>query len=399
MIVNQESNHFLVKIEDDYKVIKSNNVLLKDAKSLFNRIYKKEIELYPFFDNMLNCNPDFLTIENGFNPLIFLENIIALNKLTNYFSSNGIALNKGVNKTFNDVPIYKMDTNLICQPLNKDNRFKNDPSYERITGIANRIFGNTSICNSELLNGVTNDNSFSYIDESQSSVGDNFINEHATTKFNIYFNNYFNTIHAVHVSVTDIHANDWFSELSLILTLELNMSQYKQLYDILNDVFVNADCAKNIINNLLFADMLIVNNKLSHDKIKELILKHFTINVAHHAYAFASSDEILKTITSSLSVDEQTLNYIKRSLPNVLTELKLSDVKSPDVKEQPSLIGLTKKRGVNVQTYEPAKEKVQSLYNKMLVSRETIEGNDSCEAVYNFLCERDPEVLKHFYVT
>lgn len=430
MIVNQEHNHYLVKIGDDYKVITSNGILLKDAKSIFNRIYKKEIELYPFFDKMLNSNPSFLTLENEFNPLIFLENISALNKLTNYFSLNGLNLNKGVGMhPVYAIPSDKKGSHLIYPTFNPEakfknaeNKFKNDPSYERITGIANRIFGSNSICNSELLDGVTNDNSFSYIDESQSSFGDNFVNDHTTTKFNIYFNNYFNTIHVVHVSITDINVNNWFSELSLILTLEINMSQYKQLYDILNDVFVNADCAKNIINNLLFTDILIIDNKLSHDKIKELILKHFTISCT--PYECVSDSDVLKTISASLNIDEQTLNYIKRSLPsilktitstltidnrslnlikttvpNILTDVKSPDVASPDVKKEPSFFGLIKKRGDGVQNYEPVKEKVQYLYNKMLVSRETIEGADSSETVYKFLCEHDKEVLKYFYVS
>jgi hypothetical protein len=151
-----------------------------------------------------------------------------------------------------------------------------------------------------------------------------------TQIYNIYFNNQFNNLLIIVQPDDFIFHNskilNLFPELNLLLSLEIENEKLETIKELNNDIFVNYEDAKVRVNRIL--NDKVIDSKLSIDEIKNLIKKYFSINT--NPQDCIKFTNIWNTISSEIKVSDSYVNYIKRQLPNILTDLGLQKKRLAD---------------------------------------------------------------------
>ncbi len=338
------NGHYLIKIEEDYKLIIDSFLEKQQLEKVIRTYYSESsIEIFelktstPALINLISQSNSFLKT-NEITPEELQTMLKQWDDVINYF-------NKYSNSKIND--IFKQTINKI-----NDENIKSDPfkiGYNNI--FPDNIDANDDkIIKKPLLGQFNKDNSFEayghYItfNEIYQVIGydkhsDNFMkidnfddNLLNTTNeiFNIYFNNQFNNIFIIGQSYDFIFhnkkINNLFPEISLITSVGLDNEKLEIIKKLNKDIFVNYEDAKSYLNRLL--NVKIIDSKLSIDEIKDLIKKCFTINTnPSNCIKFTN---IWNTISSEIKVSESYVNYIKRQLPTILTELGLQKKRLAD---------------------------------------------------------------------
>jgi hypothetical protein len=345
------TGNYLIKIEEDYKIV-TDSFLDKQKLEKVIRTYYPDlsIELFPLQTSTptlinLMTQPNSFLKTNEITPDELQFKLKQWDEVINYF-------NKYSDSKINEM--FKQTTNKINEERNKivemrigDNTRK-PVANAKLYNLANSDWSGSD--EQSFVPAIPKDNCFEasgdYINSKELSqiIGydnnpqdfmeiNNFndsLLESPSQIFNIYFNNQFNNIFVI--SQTDdfiFHnnkINNLFPEINLLASVELENKKMETIKELNKDIFVNYEDAKSRINRLL--NDKIIDSKLSIDEIKGLIKKYFTINT--NPSDCIKFTNIWTTISSEIKVSESYINYIKRQLPNILTDLGLQKKRLAD---------------------------------------------------------------------
>ena len=333
---SQLHNNYLIKINDDNKLIINVYLHEKNLKTLLSLYYADyELEIFPIdvtntkiinlMKTLIETN-SFLK-NNDVEPTEFIYNIKKLEGLTNYFdklnilTSDTLISSKLLNLQ-NDPSRDKvvLDNNFCCPIINQPSNINKNIEIKQgfsACGDYNDLRDNCTVK-------AVENNDFMKIDEFEEPILEN------ANKYNIYFNTHFNNLFIVEYDKDLIGNNSElkkiFPELTLILSNKLYEVEFKKLKEIQTNIYVNIDDAKSAINKII--DDKVVDSKLTIDEIKTLINKYFAIddNPANKI----KFTNVWETISSKIKVSESYINYIKRQLPVILTDLGLKKKRFTD---------------------------------------------------------------------
>jgi hypothetical protein len=354
---SQLHNNYLIKINEDNKLIIDVNLHEKKLKTLLSLYYADyELEIFPIdvtntkiinlMKTLIETNSFFKN--NDVEPTEFIYNIKKLEALTNYFDKLNI----------NNVLTYDilrnkvvLDNNFYCPIINQPSNINKNIEIKQgfsACGDYNDLRDNCTVK-------AVENNDFMKIDEFEEPILEN------ANKYNIYFNTQFNNLFIVEYDKDLIGNNNElkqiFPELTLILSNKLYEVEFKKLKEIQTNIYVNIDDAKSAINKII--DDKVVDSKLTIDEIKTLINKYFAIdNNPANKIKFTNIWEI---ISSKIKVSESYINYIKRQLPVILTDLGLKKKRFTDGMYW---YGLTKKTIIekaNTELLQPSQKILQKM--------------------------------------
>ncbi len=415
--VNTCFTNFLIKIDDDYKIITNTKMNILVIKKLFE-IYYKNVELFPFtyetpqlnILSVLNCDYNGFLKINNLDPTDFIYNIQKLDTVLNYFkttnlikpmqteteeltqktSHNYTLSNKNTPISrildINDKP--KMDENLsktlvptqktklgedISRFLNKidnpkiEENIESSPFYYFNNADSQKKLDETTDFGSSINNQEFSENNVSLYSEFKPL----YKMLDVTSLFHIYFNNQFNTIIIVYEKDDLIATSEYYSklfpELISIYKEKINLQQYKKLNELTTNIFINLDEAKNTINNLLHPTDDI---KMSINDVKELILTHFNIDTEpKHCIKFTN---IYNIIIAKIQTKDNYVNYIKRVLPTVLADLNLQKKRLSDGMYWYGLVEKPIEKPVEKPVEKINESNLENDYKKLLKERENI---------------------------
>ena len=317
---NCSNSNYLIKIEEDYKIITYNFLDKQNLDKIIRTYYPNlSIELFPLQTSThtlinLMTQPNSFLKTNEITPKDLQIKLKQWDEVINYF-------NKYSDSKINEM--FKQITNNINEERNK--------------------IVETIICEKSLVSTIPKDNWFEafgdYINSKELShiIGydnnlqdfieiinfDDSLLKLPSQIFNIYFNNQFNNILIISQADDFIFHNNkinkLFPEINLLTTVNLENEKIETIKELTKDIFVNYEDAKSRINYLLNDKM--IDSKLSIDEIKGLVKKYFTINT--NSSDCIKFTNIWTTISSEIKVSESYVNYIKRQLPNILIDLGL----------------------------------------------------------------------------
>jgi hypothetical protein len=350
------NRNYLVKINEDYKVITNNYLEENKLKKMFDIYYPDSQVEFTSLSNydfkLIESLFKLLTSDNSFlkydiEPLHFMQNLNSLNSVVKYFRSFDSSLN-----------IFGSDSTLKesvkSSNENSEVGFKL-VNVSRETRSVRDIIEKDNKTDSVLdVEGVERINNYQLIEKFDSSLL-----EHSE-EYNIYFNSQFNNIFIIRVNSDYFNSNkikSLFPEFKLVskIIVDIDSNKQKQLFEMKQDIYVNQEDAKNRLDKIM--DDKNINTKLSFEEIKNLINKYFDIDTnPEHCFKFST---IFNIISSNFNVSESYINYLKRQLPMILSEMGLQKKRMSD---GIYWYGLTKKELNNKKEKElPTKVKVEPI--------------------------------------
>lgn len=329
--------NLLVSIDSDYKFVTNNFLAKNSVEKILKTYYPNSVieiyylseQAYMMLEQILYPNSFLKT--NDFDPNELIQKLGLFDEIINYFSK----IDKTIN--WNDLFLKKLDkkeeNNLIIQKdkteFNISSRLQNifvdlrysdsrKNSEKEINLDENKYLASNSL--NDDLHGTPNWINLEYFNES--------LLQNETT-YNFYFNSQFNNLIMIPIS-SDYLSNPKFklylSEMIFISNEKLNESQIKQLSTLKDEIFVDLNDAKNLLNRILHDK--IIDSKLSIDEIKNLMTKYFVFdNNPEHCIKFTN---IWSIISSEIKVTESLENYIKRQLPIIFKDMGLQKKRLSD---------------------------------------------------------------------
>ncbi len=435
--VNQLNKNFLIKIDDDFKLVTDCTHLNSDQlKKIICTYYPtNELEIFPVANNIellssyISNSNSFLK-NNEIDPGMFVEYFNKFDEMISYlnifgsshkftFALQNIGKSSSMNQLgskFIDPANIFQQTNISHQSrqLEENNsvlpksvlgpvmfdttgRYINDNtgSIDGISGYSAELFGETDGGNYEYgPNG-------SYMN--LENFDESLLDYHKD--YTIYFNNQFNNVIIVESKSDFIGSNTklkkLFPEIMFVTKERLSKESFQEVNALAKDIFVNVEDVKTKLNKILHDK--VIDSKLSIDEIKFLIKKYFVLDTnPEHCIKFTNIWEI---ISSELKVSESFVNYTKRQLPVILQDLglnkkRLSDgiywyglVRKPLEVEKP----LGNFKNVTVEDKPIPVEQFKSVYDKYLMDRDAdlksvISTFPSAQFTQKFLA---PEEIKY----
>lgn len=336
-------NNFLVKIDDDYKVVINNSYtkdkLLKIIKTYYG---KNTIELYPVSDSvgflLQNISSSNLFLKNNeLDPEEFIRRTSEFDNVLGYI--------RGLDSEFNFQKILGMNKTVGNHGRSASLETKHTKIDPNVTVFDTQIKENKVTTDDETL--LTplpfGDHKYMELENFNDSLLLNI------SDYNIYFNNQFNTIIVINSKEDFMTFNtkvkNLFPELSLVCSYKLDNTQLEEVNKLNDDIFANVEEVSVRINKII--NDKIVDSKLTIKEIKDLIIKYFDIDTdPTHCIKFTN---IWTIISNELKVSEKYLNYTKRQLPVILSDLNLQKKRMSDgiywyglvAKEQKKTVPLT----------------------------------------------------------
>lgn len=319
-----------VKINDEYKFIRSNNEIT--IKSALTTLYpNSETEIFTFSINSIQPLFNDLTKnffnDNGFvtnyefEHIEFINNIKKITEPYSYFLnikkiemhlSNTKKEESKINELFGYYSTFQSTGMIKMDKQNYDIR-----NTQIITNENPELDSFNSKMKNDNIDAYINDISFFNVDD----FDKNFLND--TSKYTVLFNNQFNNL--IIVKTKSIDDLTYFKEF-VILTDNIDSKQYEEIKHLEKEIFVNADDAKAKLNRLI--NDKVIDTKLSIDEIKGLLSKYFEIDDnVEHKIKFTNICEI---IFSEITVSNAYVNYIKRQLPIIFSDLGLQKKRLSD---------------------------------------------------------------------
>ncbi len=429
--VNQLNKNFLVKLDDDFKLVTDcAHLSSEQLKKIICTYYPtNELEVFPVANNIdllssYICNGNSFLKNNEIDPAMFIEYFNKFDEMIGYLNIFGsshkftFALqNIGKSNPMSQMGSKFIDPANILQQtksLEENNsvlpksvlgpvmfdttgRYINDNTgnIDGISGYSSELFGETDGGNYEY--GPTG----SYMN--LENFDESLLDYHKD--YTIYFNNQFNNVIIVESKSDFIGSNaklkKLFPEIMLVSKERLSKESFEEVNALSRDIFVNVEDVKTKLNKILHDK--VIDSKLSIDEIKFLIKKYFILDTnPEHCIKFTNIWEI---ISSELKVSESFVNYTKRQLPVILQDLglnkkRLSDgiywyglVRKPLEAEKP----LGNFKNVTVEDKPIPVEQFKSVFDKYLMDRDAdlksvISTFPSAQLTQKFLA---PEEIKY----
>ena len=355
---NTNTKNYLVKIDDDFKLITDCNYLNLEQLEKVIKIYysSNEIEIFKVANNInllstYICLPNSFLTNNEIDPLAFINYFNKFDEIFEYLHIFGNVqkftntLHQSVSKNITDPNIISNQSNTISKQSNIIFKHSNFVSTELFDTAGTYI--NDNIINIDIIkpysgeiigdiysgkiisdiydyNYEFNSTNYMKLDNFEESLLDFHKN------YNIYFNTQFNNVFVIETISDFISSNDKmkkiFPEIIFVSNERLDKEQYEEVNKLTLDIFVNVDDIKSKINKILHDK--VIDSKLSIDEIKFLIKKYFHIDTKpEHSIKFSN---ILEIIFLELKVTDSFINYIKRQLPIILKDLGLNKKRLAD---------------------------------------------------------------------
>ena len=332
---NTSIKNYLVKIDDDFKLItECNHLNLEQLEKIIKTYYSSnEIEIFPVANNInllssYICLPNSFLTNNEIDPSTFVNYFNKFDEMIEYLNifgnvqeftgtlqhsvSKSSVVTHNVSKQLKSLSTEFFDT--FGSYINDDIININDivPDSGEIIG---DIYDGTYECISS---------KYMQLDNFEESLLDFHKN------YNIYFNTQFNNVLIIETISDFIGSSDKmkkiFPEIVFVSKERLDKYQYDEINKLTLDIFVNVDDIKSKINKILHDK--VIDSKLSIDEIKFLIKKYFHIDTKpEHSVKFSN---ILEIIFSEFNVTDSFINYIKRQLPIILKDLGLNKKRLAD---------------------------------------------------------------------
>jgi len=396
------NKNFLVKIDDDYKlVIDSQHLNVEKLEKVVKTYYpNNEIEIFPIANN-INLLSNYISNSNSFlknneiDPTMFVEYFNKFDEMIGYLNIFGSS-HKFTSALQSIGKFDPVKHTRLIDSSTIDNQFKsfeeNKSSWPKnvlgpvmfdTTGTFINDSGFNVDCvapySGELLGNVDDGNYESGFYMSIDNFAESLLDFHKD--YHIYFNNQFNNIIILDTHSDFIGSNErikkMFPEIIFIAKERLGKETYEEVNKLTSDIFVNVEDVKVKLNKILHDK--VIDSKLSIDEIKYLIKKYFAIDTnPEHCIKFTNIWEI---ISSELRVSESYVNYIKRQLPIILQDL-----------------GLNKKRlSDGIYWYGLVRKPVESLvpsgeFKKFGVEDTAIPASEFKSKLDKFLQDRDEEL-------
>lgn len=342
--LNTKSKNYLIKIDDDYKLVSDcHHLSSEQLEKVISTYYSKnELNVYPVANNInllsdYICNSNSFLKNNEINPEMFISYFSKFDEMIDYLNVFGssqkftFALhNIGKSDSKNIPEVKPLDVNhfILSKNLLSPVRFDTTGSYiNDNVGYVDDI----APYSGKVLDEVDNSD-YEYGNYGNYMTLDNFGESllEFNIDYNIYFNNQFNNILIVESRTDFIGFNDKikkiFPEIIFVAKERLNKGSYEDVIKLTSDVFVNVEDVSSKLNKLLHDK--VIDSKLSIDEIKFLIKKYFQFDTnPEHCIKFTNIWEI---ISSELKVSESFVNYTKRQLPVILQDLGLNKKRLAD---------------------------------------------------------------------
>ena len=346
--------NYLVKIDDEYKLVtECNHLNSEQLEKIISTYYKaNEIEIFPVANNV-NLLSNYICSSNSFlktneiDPKLFIDYLIKFDEIINFltiFDSSTKFTNalQDIGKSIDNDSSKLAETNNVEQQLKclDENHLvcpksiigstifditgsyinDNTSSIEGITSYSNGLFDDIDDGNYEFGPVV----SYMNLENFDESILD------YQKEYTIYFNNQFNNVIIIESRSDFIGSNTKFKklfpEIVFVAKERIGKETYLEVSKLIQDIFVNVDDVKTKLNKILHDK--IIDSKLSIDEIKFLIKKYFSIDTnPEHCIKFTNIWEI---ISSELKVSESFVNYTKRQLPIILKDLGLDKKRLSD---------------------------------------------------------------------
>lgn len=377
------NKNFLVKIDDDYKLITNCQYLNKENLEKVIKVYypNSELEIFPLANN-INLLSSYICNTNSF----LNNNDIVLSKFIDHFNKFDEII--GYLKNFDSSCRFTNTLQNITklEPESESNVKINQLGYLKdlrhtISDTSSTYFDNIvgiTPYSGNIIGGIDDENyecSFSnYM--SLDNFSESLIDFHKD--YHIYFNNQFNNMIMLEASVDFIGSNNKikkiFPEIIFVAKERLSKDCYNEVYNLSKDIFVNVEDIKTKLNKILHDK--VIDSKLSIDEIKFLIKKYFQIDTnTDHCIKFTNIWEI---ISSELRVSESYVNYIKRQLPIILQDLGLNKKRLSDGiywyglvhKPLDSIKPLDEYKNVKLKDEPIPVEQFKSTYEKYIIDRD-----------------------------
>lgn len=347
------NKNFLVKIDDDYKLITDClHLNVEKLEKVVKTYYpNNDLEIYPVANNInllssYICNTNSFLKNNEIDPKMFIDYFNKFDEMIGYLNIFGsshkftVAL-QSIGKYEPVSHTRLLDSNAIDKQFKT---FKEDNSSFPKTLLGPVMFETTGTYVNDNIGNV--DSIAPYSGEFLGNVDDsnyesNFSNYMSLDNFSeslldfhkdyhIYFNNQFNNVIILDAHSDFIGSNEKikriFPEIIFVAKERLGKESYEEVSKLASDIFVNVDDVKTKLNKILHDK--VIDSKLSIDEIKYLIKKYFAIDTnPEHCIKFTNIWEI---ISSELRVSESYVNYIKRQLPIILQDLGLNKKRLSD---------------------------------------------------------------------
>ncbi len=367
--IHGNNKNYLIKIDDDYKFV-TDAFMDQTALQKIIKTYYPTAQLQMFLMSQyshflltdLTDTNSFLKC-NEFDPKEFSDKLFLFDDLVNYFqifdTTNSFIRRLEMN---NVKPQNKVSSltkhveteSIIKQGVTTRNQIENSFGYnlasfdwtntnnksletsQKCMGLMPEIPSNTMKFDA---NGQLKFNTDSislvepYSDDTINFMEIKLFNDSLLDtyqNYNIYFNSQFNNILIIDQKDDFIQSNNkfkkMFPELVFVLGTKLEDNKLKLVQELCKDIYVNAEDAKVKINRII--DDKVIDSKLSIDEIKGLIEKYFSLdNDPSHCIKFTN---IWNIISSEIKVSESYINYIKRQLPIILTDMGLQKKRLAD---------------------------------------------------------------------
>ena len=307
---NNIHSTFVVKIDDDYKIIQSCNItklqieqiIISYYTNLIIEVFEFKINASDLLNQMIQSN-SFLKV-NIIDIEEFKLKLQQYDDVTKYF-------NKHMDCKVSDSTKVRVSTNV------------SDSTKVSATTKINDSDKINNIYDSEKIIGYSKRNNYHFINSNNSLLD-------GGNHYNIYYNDQFNNIIIVSENDDYIYKNtklsNYFPELKFLINSQLSEKQLKEIKDLIGEIFVNFEDATDKIDRIL--NEKVINSKLTIDEIKKLINKYFTLN--SNIKDCVKFTNILNTINSEIKVSDSYVNYIKRQLPHILLDIGLQKKRNSD---------------------------------------------------------------------
>jgi hypothetical protein len=303
---------YVVKIDDDYKIIQNCNITkLQIEKIIISYYINLTIEVFELKIN----TPDLLNQMIQSNSF-FKVNIIDIEELKLKLQQYD-----DVTKYFNKHMDCKVRVSTNVSDSTKVSATTKINDYLNIDLHDSDKINN--IYDSEKIIGYSKSNNYQFTNSNNSLL-------EGGNHYNIYYNDQFNNIIIVLENDDYLYRNaklsNYFPELKFLINSQLSEEQLKEIKDLISEIFVNFEDAKDKIDRII--NEKVINSKLTIDEIKKLINKYFTLN--SNIKNCVKFTNILNTINSEIKVSDFYVNYIKRQLPHILLDIGLQKKRNSD---------------------------------------------------------------------
>lgn len=297
------TNTLLIKLDDDIKVITDNFIPVNKLKDIMKTYYPTHnCEIYSFSNNIK------ILIQSLVDDTSFLKD----NNISSMEFIKKIELVDNLMKSIN-INLKSLKHDILPQIVSDDN-IADDHLKDYTIPYAN----------------IINISPYEMIDESMDLGGFNTSLLNNLLNYNIYFNSQFNNIVMINTDDDLIFRSSKlklvFPELILIISKKLDFEIVSQINELNSDICINVEDATAKINKIL--NNKIINSKLSIKEIILLINTHYEIDTKlNNPIKFS---DILSIVLSEFKITDSYVNYIKRLLPIILTDLKLKKICQAD---------------------------------------------------------------------